>query len=1643
MNRTYQLVWNAALRVVQVASEATKARRSVHLRRSRRSAMAVSALAMALAAALGNPASAQAVLPADPSIQAGNAAFDDSAPNLLVVSQLSPNLAVDWSSFSIGAGGTLRFIQALGQSSTHVVGGNTVSRLDGRWEAGGVVSLTNDNGIVLTGTYQSPGGALRLATAQTLAMLPGASIDVHGAGAVAGGDVWLKGDRYLEVSGHIDVSGSTPATRGTLHLATGQDLQLVTTIDSHLLPDGTYGGSGMGQVAAATLTGAGGHVDINSGASLWVRGSVHVAGAANLYSADVMWFEAPFIADGDITLSSARSISSNSSGSITTSGDLILRAPTVTLEAPVTANRLVLDTPANASVGFVTGPLIVNTMTGTVDGGLHISGGPYTDANRIGLVDHLTVAGTFAMSNTVDTTIRDTSVGSFAHIDAPGHDIDATGPGNVFTGAFAAQARDLQLASRAPIRLDGLDVRNATVVSDDAIYLGTRNAATGSISLSANGDVRQDQIVTLTVGGDLSINANGHDIDLGGWTQPTSSQVNQVGGLVNLDGDHVRFASFTSPTRLGRIDAASNLSLIGLGDFDPRAYIAMGQVTTPATQLLNTRLWIGNGGTIGSLAGDIRLDNSSLLFNRSDRAVFDGNVSGNGLVTQAGAGTLSLNGHGSNAAGARAAWGTLLVGDAAHASALQDGPVSVAGAATLGGTGRIAGAVTVETNGTLAPGDGIGTLHVGSLLMRNGSRLLMDVGTPGPNFVTPGSADAVQVDGDVRFEGNVALNVANAGNMGAGLYRILSWGGQLDESAGQLMLAAQPPGAQMWLARDVINRRIDLYNAQGMDLQFWNADGQKHGLRGGGGPGVWSLTAPNWSDANAVVTGPMLPQPGFAIFDGDANLVTVDNGAGQVGTKGMQFGSSGWIVSGDKLALVADANGQTVVRVGDGNTTSSYMYASILSGLTGNTRLVKADYGTLALNGVNTWTGGLTISGGRLETWTDYALGAPRSDITLDGGTLAIESWGWGPLARDIRLGTRALAGGIDIDDPTNSLTVASPIAGTGGLHKMGPGTLVLAAANTYAGPTVVSEGTLVGDAASIRGDITNDATIVIHQEVSGRTTANTDGNGTFIKTGSGIFGMEGQSLFTGNTMVEEGTLQVGSPVAVSGVAPGLLGGNVYVASRAVLSGTGMILGDVVTHGYVMPGDVLHGRSTGRLNVAGDVTFSADSTLAIMALTGSASSLAVGGHATIEQGARLVIDAQGAQWVADTKYDLLTAAGGTTGTFASINGNFAFLNTLIAYSDSGNISLILRRNAAALEDAAVTPNQRAVAVAAGAMGAGSAVYDRLVALDTTSARTAFTSLSGTLHASVQGAVMDSQRQVRDAVTRHLADADLPGGQRADDGRVSTWISALGRDADYDGDANAAKTDASDSGVLLGADLAVGQSGRIGAVLGHVTQNIHERSSGGSADVKGTQFGLYGDVAFDALHLSGGLVQAHHTIDTRRDIAIGTTTTRGYASRDADTTQGFAELGYGFGATGRWRAEPFVQAAVVRWHGDKASEQGGTGTLVVGADDAHVTTGRAGVHLGTALDREARFGVQATLAWQHAWGDTVPEARLRFAEGGAGFTTAGAPLARNAGVVDAGLVVRLAPAVHLDASYTGQFASKASDHGGRLSLNMTF
>ena len=178
-------------------------------------------------------------------------------------------------------------------------------------------------------------------------------------------------------------------------------------------------------------------------------------------------------------------------------------------------------------------------------------------------------------------------------------------------------------------------------------------------------------------------------------------------------------------------------------------------------------LKLGAGGTSGAVAGDIA-DNGALVFDRSDVVGFVGAISGTGSLTQAGTGTIILNGVNSVSGQTTVAAGTLEIGDAGHTGAVLDshlGGVLVDAGATLRGHGTINGAVT--NNGTVAPGGTIGTLTVGAFTQGPGGTLSIEV--------TPTASSQLIVLGAANLGGTLALNF-DAGSYGPHAYRIITAG---------------------------------------------------------------------------------------------------------------------------------------------------------------------------------------------------------------------------------------------------------------------------------------------------------------------------------------------------------------------------------------------------------------------------------------------------------------------------------------------------------------------------------------------------------------------------------------------------------------------------------------------------------------------------------------------------------------------------------------------------------------------------------------------------------------------------------------------------------------------------------------------------
>ena len=192
-------------------------------------------------------------------------------------------------------------------------------------------------------------------------------------------------------------------------------------------------------------------------------------------------------------------------------------------------------------------------------------------------------------------------------------------------------------------------------------------------------------------------------------------------------------------------------------------------VYTGSTAIFGGTLQLGNGGTTGSVAGNI-VDNSALVVNRSNTYTYGNVISGAGTLTKLGAGTLVLDGTNTFTGDTTINNGSLLLGDVAHPAAAVGGNVIVNAGGTLAGFGTVGGNLN-NNGGIVSPGNSIGTITV------LGNYMQSAVGTYMVQVDQAGNSDLLAITGSASLNGTVGINAINNGFLVEFPYTILTAGG--------------------------------------------------------------------------------------------------------------------------------------------------------------------------------------------------------------------------------------------------------------------------------------------------------------------------------------------------------------------------------------------------------------------------------------------------------------------------------------------------------------------------------------------------------------------------------------------------------------------------------------------------------------------------------------------------------------------------------------------------------------------------------------------------------------------------------------------------------------------------------------------------
>ena len=216
---------------------------------------------------------------------------------------------------------------------------------------------------------------------------------------------------------------------------------------------------------------------------------------------------------------------------------------------------------------------------------------------------------------------------------------------------------------------------------------------------------------------------------------------------------------------------------------------------------------------------------------------------------------------------------------------------------------------------------------------------------------------------------------------------------------------------------------------------------------------------------------------------------------------------------------------------------------------------------------LSTTSGTITLSDGLIHAGPDWTTGYT---LVLNSGTLDLNG-------RNVPTGTLSgSAGGVITNGTTGAATLtvtqgtdatyAGGIqdgSGTVALTKLGAGTLTLTGSNSYSGGTTIGSGTLQigngGNAGTLgSGLVVDNAALAFNRSDVLKVSNNITGTGWVIQSGSGTLVLAGSNSYSGGTMINHGTLQVGNASALGNASSALTinGGELDLYGQSVTVGS-------------------------------------------------------------------------------------------------------------------------------------------------------------------------------------------------------------------------------------------------------------------------------------------------------------------------------------------------------------------------------------------------------------------------------------------------------------------------------------------------------
>lgn len=862
---------------------------------------------------------------------------------------------------------------------------------------------------------------------------------------------------------------------------------------------------------------------------------------------------------------------------------------------------------------------------------------------------------------------------------AGGGTLGVSYPASVLTLTGALIGTSLEKASGGTLVLAGANTyKDGTTVSG-----GTLRA--GAVNVFGNGDMTvmagtlldlagyNNQVARFNGAGNVTLGAGTLTVTGGGLF---SGPISGSGGLtlsgtsqpiLTLQGCNNTYTGATT------INAGNTLAVDCLANAGQASGIGAAS-SLPGNLVLNNGTLAYTGSSVATDRGFSLLAGTGVIdvTNAAATLAISGPVSGAGQLRKNGAGTLLLAGVNGATGGTHVTNGILRAGSStalssgafrlenAAGAALELGGYSnsvayLVGGGSLGGSVNVEGAaLTLSSGSTLAEANYAGAITGNGGLIKAGAGVQLlsgcDSSYAGPTTVQGGTL-VVECLANGGSNSSIGASTSAASNLvlDGGTLQYIGSGGSTDRlitwSSGAAVLEASGTGAIAFTNTGPVEftrpNAFTTFTLSGTNTgdnifsaQLGN-NGSGPGFLVKNGPGTWILgnTASSYLGSTRINGGVLgvtkLSDTGAASSIGSNGAVVIGDtatlrylGSGDStnrkltvsgGTSTLESSGTGAVNFTDTSALVlANPGVARTLVLGGTNAGLNVLSGALADSGAAVSTLEKNGTGTWALGGANTYTGATNINAGTLFIGAGGTSGSITSAVVNNAGVLGFNR--------------------------SDSYTFGGQVVGTGSLLQAGSGTTVLTGSNIHSGGTTISSGTLqLGDGGTsgwLLGNVSNNGTLAFNRSDDIGFTDVVSGNGSLAQRGSGVLTLSGINSYRGGTVVEGGTLRVGSDAnlgdAVGGltIGAGTLNTTADISSnRAVtLVGTGTLLTDAATTlelGGVVAGGGLVKSGTGTLVLTGTNSYTGTTAVNAGTLLVNGNQAAASGTTTVASGAAL------------------------------------------------------------------------------------------------------------------------------------------------------------------------------------------------------------------------------------------------------------------------------------------------------------------------------------------------------------------------------------------------------------------------------------